>query len=52
MKRQADIVVVMGRERIKNDADGPIIHRRFTNFWVPENNSWRLLASHANVIAS
>jgi len=44
-------VVVMGHEAVANSPGGPIVRRRFTNVWIAEGGSWRLIARHANVIA-
>jgi hypothetical protein len=50
IERYGDLVVVMGGETVTNAKDGPIVRRRFTNFWRAEGDSWRLIARHANVI--
>ena len=49
MTRHGDVVVVMGSDRVTDPPDGVVSHRRFTNLWRLENESWRCFARHANV---
>lgn len=51
IQRLGNLVVVMGSEVVTNTPDGPIIRRRFTNLWLAEGGTWRLIVRHANVIA-
>jgi ketosteroid isomerase-like protein len=51
VRRDGDLVIVMGRDAVKNDADQPVLQRRFTNIWRREGDRWRLYIRHANVIA-
>jgi ketosteroid isomerase-like protein len=47
-----DIAVVMGAETLKPTGNAPFtgqtVHRRFTNIWKKEGETWRLWARHAN----
>ena len=49
-----DIALVMGAETLKPTGSAPLagqtVHRRFTNIWTKEGDTWRLWARHANVI--
>jgi len=51
-----DIVIVMGAEIVEPIGDAPraggTIERRFTNIWRKQDNTWQMIARHANVIAS
>ena len=51
LHRQGDVVVVMGRDRVEDPADGGVTHRRYTNLWRRENGGWRSFARHAHVMA-
>lgn len=51
IQRLGNLVVVMGSEVVTSAPDGPIIRRRFTNLWLAEGGTWRLMVRHANVIA-
>jgi ketosteroid isomerase-like protein len=51
IRRNGDIVVVMGRETVIGKPGTTPFHRRFTNFWYAEGRSWRLVARHANLIS-
>ena len=44
------MVVVMGNEVVKNTATEPAYKRRFSNFWIKQDNSWKLTFRHANII--
>ena len=52
MRRDGDLVIVMGSDEVKNSASEPTVHRRFTNVWRKEGDRWRLYIRHANVIAA
>jgi ketosteroid isomerase-like protein len=47
-----DMAIVMGAETIKPIGTAPragqTVHRRFTNIWKKEGDTWRLWARHAN----
>jgi hypothetical protein len=45
--RHADVVVVMGRDAVRNAEDGPVVSRRFTNVWAAANGAWQLIARQA-----
>jgi ketosteroid isomerase-like protein len=51
IRRDGDLVIVMGFDAVKNAADEPVLQRRFTNVWRREGDRWRLYVRHANVIA-
>lgn len=51
IRRDGELVLVMGSDRVKNSATEPTLHRRFTNIWRKEDGRWRLYIRHANVIA-
>jgi ketosteroid isomerase-like protein len=52
MRRDGDLVIVMGADEVRNSAAEPTLHRRFTNIWRKEGDRWRLYIRHANVIAT
>lgn len=49
-----DLAIVMGGEIIKPQGTQPnagkTVHRRFTHVWKSSNNSWSIIARHANII--
>jgi hypothetical protein len=53
-----DLGIIMGAETVRPIGDAPsyrlsagqAVHRRFTNLWKKEGNTWRMIARHANVI--
>lgn len=51
---KGDVVFSMGSEVIVPIGNvpnaGQTIKRRYTNIWMKENGSWKLVARHANVI--
>src|SRR5262245_38191173 len=51
VRRDGDLVIVMGADTVKDSADEPMVHRRFTNIWRKEGGRWKLYVRHANVIA-
>ena len=51
MRRDGDLIIVMGSDAVQNSATGPTLQRRFTNAWRKEVDRWRLFNRHANVIA-
>ena len=51
MRRDGDLVIVMGSDTVKNAPTEPVLQRRFTNVWRNEAGRWRLYIRHANVIA-
>jgi len=52
MRRDGELVVVMGADSVRNTPADPLLHRRFTNVWRREGERWRLYIRHANVIAN
>jgi ketosteroid isomerase-like protein len=51
MRRDGDLVIVMGADTVRNTPDEPTIDRRFTNVWRREDDRWRLYIRQATVIA-
>ena len=49
--RHADVVVVMGSDRVTDPPDGTVTNRRFTNLWRLEDGAWRCFARHANMVS-
>ena len=49
-----DIAIVMGAETVQPTGNAPLagerVHRRYTNFWKRDGETWRLIARHANNI--
>ena len=49
-----DIVISMGSETVVPAGDvskaGQTVKRRYTNIWMRKDNSWKLVARHANVV--
>lgn len=52
VRRDGDLVIVMGSDMVKNTPGEPTLRRRFTNIWRKEGDRWRLYIRHANVIAN
>ncbi|PAP77763.1 nuclear transport factor 2 family protein [Rubrivirga marina] len=56
VRRNGDVVVVMGTESVVPAGDAPLagqtVQRRFTNVWMKEEGTWRMIARHANVVPS
>ena len=51
IRRDGDLVVVMGADAVRNADAEPMLRRRFTNVWRREGDRWRLYVRHANVVA-
>jgi len=51
MRRDGDLVIVMGSDAVQNSPTERVLRRRFTNVWRREGDRWRLYVRHANVIA-
>ncbi|HEY1290024.1 MAG TPA: nuclear transport factor 2 family protein [Burkholderiales bacterium] len=51
IRRDGDLVVVMGSDAVQDSPSEPVLQRRFTNIWRREGDRWRLYIRHANVIA-
>ena len=51
---KGEVVFSMGNETViplsDNNVTGNTIKRRYTNIWMKDNGTWRLVARHANVI--
>ena len=52
LARYGDVVVVMGRDTVDGPPSNVLTHRRFTNIWQLQDGAWRMIARHAQVIAS
>jgi len=52
MKRQGDLVTVMGYDVVTDPPDDKPVRRRFTNVWRANEDSWRLIIRHATPIAA
>jgi hypothetical protein len=52
IRRDGDLVIVMGSDTVKNSHTEPPLRRRFTNNWRREGERWRLYVRHANVVAT
>jgi Domain of unknown function (DUF4440) len=50
--RYGDVVVVMGRDTVDGPPTNALTHRRFTNVWQLQDGAWRMIARHAQVVAS
>jgi ketosteroid isomerase-like protein len=51
MRRDGELVIVMGSDTVQNAPGEPLLERRFTNLWRMEGGRWRMWVRHANVIA-
>ena len=49
--RYGDIVVVMGRDTVDGPPTNVVTQRRFTNVWQLQDEGWRMIARHAQVVA-
>jgi ketosteroid isomerase-like protein len=51
---RGNTVFSMGSETVvpaeNQAASQPVVKRRYTNIWMKQNGSWKLVARHANVI--
>ncbi len=52
IRRQGDVVIVMGRDSVVDPPDGMLSRRRFTNIWLRVAGTWRSIARHAHVLPS
>ena len=52
IRRDGDLVVVMGADAVQNNDAEPMLRRRFTNVWRREGDRWRLYLRHANIVAA
>jgi ketosteroid isomerase-like protein len=52
IRRDGELVIVMGSDAARTSPSEPIVRRRFTNVWRREGDRWRLWVRHANVIAT
>lgn len=51
IRRDGDLIIVMGSDSVKNSDDAPLLRRRVTDIWRKEGDRWRLYIRHANVMA-
>jgi ketosteroid isomerase-like protein len=50
MRKDGELAIVMGSDRVQNSPADAVIRRRFTNVWRREGGRWRLYLRHATVI--
>jgi len=48
IRRDRDLVIVMGADAVKNSPTGPTLRRRFTNVWRNEGGRWRLYGTRTS----
>lgn len=48
--RHGDVVIVMGRDHVSGPPAGPA-RRRYTNVWQLQNDQWRTIARHAQLVS-
>lgn len=51
VSRFGDVVVVMGSDRVDGPPHGEMVDRRFTNVWQRQNDTWVMIARHAQIVA-
>ena len=51
IRRDGELVIVMGSDTVKDTPSEPSLRRHFTNIWRKEGERWRLYVRHANVMA-
>jgi ketosteroid isomerase-like protein len=51
VRRDGDVVIVMGADRVQDRTDTPMVNRRYTNVWRKDASGWRLYVRHANIVA-
>jgi ketosteroid isomerase-like protein len=49
MRRDGDLVVVMGFDFVQDTPESPVLRRRITNVWRQENGAWRLYIRQATL---
>jgi hypothetical protein len=47
---RGNTVFSMGSETVAVAEGQPLVKRRYTNIWMKQNDAWKLMARHANVI--
>jgi ketosteroid isomerase-like protein len=47
---RGNTVFSMGSETLAVTQGQPVVKRRYTNIWMKQNDVWKLMARHANVI--
>jgi ketosteroid isomerase-like protein len=47
---RGNTVFSMGSETLAVAEGQPLVKRRYTNIWMKQNDAWKLMARHANVI--
>jgi Domain of unknown function (DUF4440) len=52
VSRYDDVVVVMGRDTVDGPPHGGVMNRRFTNVWQMRGGEWKMIARHAQIVAS
>lgn len=52
VSRYDNVVVVMGRDTVDGPPHGAVMERRFTNIWQLQDGAWKMIARHAQIVAS
>jgi ketosteroid isomerase-like protein len=52
IRKDGDVIIVMGSDAVRNAPSEPMLRRRFTNIWRKECGGWKLYVRHANVIGA
>jgi hypothetical protein len=52
VSRYDNVVVVMGRDTVDGPPHGAVMNRRFTNVWQMRDGEWKMIARHAQIVAS
>jgi Domain of unknown function (DUF4440) len=52
VSRYDNVVVVMGRDTVDGPPHGGVMNRRFTNIWQMRDGEWKMIARHAQIVAS
>jgi ketosteroid isomerase-like protein len=50
VRRDGDLVIVMGSDVVQNGPTDPTLLRRVTNVWRREQQGWRLYIRHATIV--
>ena len=52
VRRYDNVVVVMGRDTVDGPPHGAVMNRRFTNVWQLQEDEWKMIARHAQIVAA
>ena len=50
IRKDGDLVIVMGSDTVRDTESAPLIHRRITNIWRRESGTWRLYLRQATIL--